>query len=117
MSVSGFSFSLNRIARVTDKEYELFLFAEKKIAIIAKKYGFFMDLNSANNGDYIYLTIHCSKPTDIILYKKEILDLPDIKEDEEFYAKTEDFIIEASTIFPTMKRLSFSSPGKRLFVK
>lgn len=117
MSVQNVSFSFNRIARVTDKEYESFLFVEKKIALIAKKYGFVMDLNSANKGDYIYLTIHHSKPLDISLYKKEILDLPDIKEDEEFYGKTENFIIEASTIFPTIKRLSFSSPGKRLFVK
>lgn len=117
MSVSSLSFSLNRVARVTDEEYELFLFLEKKIALIAEKYGFVIDLNFANDGNYIYLTIHHSDPVDIILYQKEILDLPNIKEDEQFYNKTEDFIMEASTVFPILKRLSFSSPGKRFFVK
>lgn len=116
MSVTCGSFSLNRISRITDNQAVFFEAVSDKIYSIAKKYNLYVDINSANEGEYLYLSIHNSKPILIKFYSEEILDLPNIENDESFYDRSENFIVESESVFLGIKKMSFSSPGNRIFI-
>ena len=116
MSMNYGHCSLNRISRITEEQASEFAKHSKEMISVSKKYGLLIDVRMGNNGDYAYCVIHNEKPIVMSLQDEDILDIPEIKNNEGFYDKVDKFIHEISLFYPDFKKYSFSSPGKRMFL-
>lgn len=81
---------------------------------IADKYGVYLETAIVDDYEQVLLIIH-NKRSEVRdhLYSGEIYDLPDVKDDETFSQRSEDFIKEFVIAFPELADVEFSPAGKR----
>lgn len=81
---------------------------------IAKKYGVYLTTEIVNDGENVLFIIHNKGSEEGgHIYEGELWSLPDVKDDETFFQRSEDFIKEIAIEFPAYSDLSFSRVGKR----
>jgi len=117
--------TLNRYMPIgsEDEEEDAYDFSERvekkyikdtKSLEIAKKYGVYLTTAMVDNGDEILFMIH-NKGSEVCdhFYTGGLWDVPDVKDDETFFQRTEDFLKEFIILFPALEDFEFSPVGKR----
>lgn len=117
--------TLNRYIPIggADEEEDAYEYSERiektyikdpKSLELAKKYGVYLNTTMVNDGDLVLFMIH-NKDSEVRdhLYAGELWDIPDVKDDETFFQRTEDFAKEFLLAFPSFEEMEFSSVGKR----
>lgn len=117
--------TLNRYIPIggSDEEEDAYEYSERiektyikdpKSLELAKKYGVYLTTTMVNDGDLVLFMIH-NKDSEVRdhLYAGELWDIPDVKDDETFFQRTEDFAKEFLLAFPSFEEMEFSSVGKR----
>ena len=117
--------TLNRYIPIggADEEEDAYEYSERiektyikdpKSLELAKKYGVYLTTTMVNDDDLVLFMIH-NKDSEVRdhLYAGELWDIPDVKDDETFFQRTEDFAKEFLLAFPSFEEMEFSSVGKR----
>ena len=86
----------------------------RKAKKIADKYGVYLETAIVDDYEHVLFMIH-NKKSEVRghLYSGEIYDFPDVKDDETFSQRSEDFIKEFIVAFPDFADYEFSPVGKR----
>jgi len=81
---------------------------------IAKKHGVSLSVETSQECYQLLFVIH-NEGSEITnhFYEDEFWDLPDIKDDETFFQRSEDFIKEFVSVFPEFEGCEFGTVGKR----
>lgn len=81
---------------------------------IADKYGVYLETAIVDDYEHVLFMIH-NKKSEVRdhFYSGEIYDFPDVKDDETFFQRSEDFIKEFIVVFPDFADYEFSPVGKR----
>lgn len=119
------SATLNRFVNIGggDEEEDTYDYAErvKKVYIdapksreIAKKYGIYLTTEIVNEYSAVLFLIH-NKNSEVRdhFYEGELWNVPDVKDDETFFQRSEDFLKEFLILFPVFEEIDFSPVGKR----
>ncbi len=87
---------------------------DSKSLELAKKYGIYLTTAMVDNGDEVLFMIH-NKGSEVRdhFYTGGLWDVPEVKDDETFFQRTEDFLKEFIILFPAFEGFEFSSVGKR----
>jgi len=85
---------------------------------LCNKYGIYLTTLRIDNDSLILIMIHDRESAvRIPLYKGELFKFPDIKDDETFFQRTEDFLKEFTISFPDFEDIDFGPVGKRFTVE
>lgn len=119
------SATLNRFVNIGggDEEEDIYDYAEhvKKTYIdspksreIAKKYGVYLTTEIVDEYSAVLFLIH-NKNSEVRnhFYEGELWDVPDVKDDDTFFQRTEEFAKEFLLAFPVWGKMNFSPVGKR----
>jgi len=83
---------------------------------IAQKYGVSLSVRISQEHYQLLLIIHNEgSKINNHFYEDEFWDLPNVKDDETFWQRSEDFIREFVSIFPEFKNYEFGAVGKRFY--
>lgn len=119
------SATLNRFVNIGggDEEEDIYDYAKhvKKTYIdapksreIAKKYGVYLTTEIVDEYSAVLFLIH-NKNSEVRdhFYEGELWDVPDVKDDDTFFQRTEEFAKEFLLAFPVCGKMNFSPVGKR----
>ena len=85
-----------------------------KIIEIAEKHGVYLTTEIVSDGDQVLFMIH-NKGSEVRdhFYGGELWNVPNVKDDETFFQRSEDFLKDFLIEFTELSDLEFSPVGKR----
>lgn len=120
------SATLNRYIKIGagDDDQDIYDYQEKiekdfiedsNVIKLTEKYGVYLTTRIVDDYQNILFIIH-NKDSEVSshFFADGFFDLPEVKDDETFFQRTEDFIKDFIVLFPHLNSIAFSPVGKRL---
>lgn len=81
---------------------------------LANKYDVYLSTEVTDDYNRVLLMIH-NKGSEVRnhFYASELWDIPEVKDDETFFQRSEDFLKEFGIVFPDFADIEFGPVGKR----